>query len=1162
MAGVPRPFHLLTLLLGSALQALGYNIDVSLTTLFSSEINRQFGYQVLQIGKGSEARVVVGAPGEQNTTGAVYQCSMQSKTCQAIPLDGSSGVSHLGLTLASNPQGSQMIACGPGLAQQCDKNLYVSGLCYLLDAKLNKPQSIITGYQKCLKANVDLVFLFDGSASMKSDEFKDIKEFMIDAMEKLRNQTIHFAAVQFSQKTTLEFDFNDYIRDPNPRKLMANVTHANSITNTYKAIKFVVDKVLIPERGVRPGANKVIILITDGDATDNDNGIIEKAKEKGILRLVIGIGNNYNKTASRKFASTPASQFVKFLDSFEQLKDSFSDLRSKIYAIEGTSDSGSFHLELSSSGLSADLSQGRVILGAVGVNNWAGGLLEQQEDWTREELISTPLDRRDMQGAYMGYALKFLQHQQREFYAAGAPRYEHVGRVLLFEVNLTTTKWTLKQEIPGHQIGSYFGAVLCSVDVDNDGETDLLLIGAHLYFGGSGGRVYVYGWKQDELTPLGELQGNSGNPLGRFGAAIADLADINGDDFVDVAVGAPLEDETGVIYIYNGHGRTLHTEYSQRIEGASISPGLKFFGQSIHGKTDLSGDGLTDIAVGALGRVVVLRSRPIVTVATTGQFSPKEIQTKDVECLGNASSWKVAEVDLYICFSVTLATKSYQGPLSANLSFHLEIDRNRMKNRGVFKNHEKVTSGIQKLSLGSVCIPEKIYFLNCLEDYVSPVKVFVNLFFEYDGEPNQLNPRPFLNPQSSKTTIEVHFEKNCGTDDVCNADMQVRFHDLQSKELVVMPGQALHVVLEVENRGENAYYVTLHIPHIPGLSFRKSQVLESTAHTIMNCDGMVEGQDSKGLSCNISHPVYREKTKARIKLLFGILDKQSWGDNVTIEAVVRSNNEANETLDDNRNITRIPVQYPINIIVKSLDTSVHYVNFSSLDQENKTVTQSYEVTYRPMGAFPPPSLTAFVKVPSRILPGLEWEVNSVQTDPSVICQPVEMDQKVSEEMYDDRNHIQLTKICAVDKYDIYQCDLGQINSSYIQITGVVYATRRTELPSRTTFCTSLWLSFDTRRYNNYHKTEFKSQVMTEVEIIVAMNYLPIIIGSGIGGLVLLVLIIVLLYKCGFFKRNYKEKMEFQGNDSLEDNPESNEEDDKEKESNGIADPLNTEAESK
>lgn len=43
-----------------------------------------------------------------------------------------------------------------------------------------------------------------------------------------------------------------------------------------------------------------------------------------------------------------------------------------------------------------------MILGAVGVNNWAGGLLEQEEDLTSEKLISTPLVRRDMQGAYLG----------------------------------------------------------------------------------------------------------------------------------------------------------------------------------------------------------------------------------------------------------------------------------------------------------------------------------------------------------------------------------------------------------------------------------------------------------------------------------------------------------------------------------------------------------------------------------------------------------------------------------------------------------------------------------------------------------------------------------------------------------------------------------------
>jgi hypothetical protein len=40
------------------------------------------------------------------------------------------------------------------------------------------------------------------------------------------------------------------------------------------------------------------------------------------------------------------------------------------------------------------------------------------------------------------------------------------------------------------QIGSYFGAALCSVDVDSDGSTDLILIGApHYYEQTQGGQV-------------------------------------------------------------------------------------------------------------------------------------------------------------------------------------------------------------------------------------------------------------------------------------------------------------------------------------------------------------------------------------------------------------------------------------------------------------------------------------------------------------------------------------------------------------------------------------------------------------------------------------------------------------------------------------------------
>ncbi|XP_054848789.1 integrin alpha-L [Eublepharis macularius] len=1169
MAGLPLRFHFLTLVIGSTLQgpspSLGYNINTSpsAATLFSSNTSTQFGYEVLQIGEGPEARIIIGAPGEQNSTGHVYQCTMQSEECQDIPLAGGSGVSHLGMTLASNSQRSKMIVCGPGVAQHCDKNIFMSGICYLFDAQLQEPKNIITGYQECLKGNVDLVFLFDGSESLKSEEFNLIKQFMIDVMEKLRNSTIKFAAVQFSYDISIEFDFNNYTNNPNPRDLLANVAHKKSTTNTFKAIKFVAEKVFVPKRGTREGANRVMVIITDGDATDSDNGGVKIAKAKKILRFIIGIGSYFPKDVSQakiaKIASKPTERFLRVLTSFENLKDSFNEIQGKIYDIEDTSDSASFYLEMSSSGFSADISQGRVVLGAVGANNWAGGLLEQQEGLTQEKFINVSSAREEMKAAYLGYALKFLQHQKRELYAVGAPRYQHVGRVLVFEVNPSINNWTLQQEIPGEQIGSYFGAVLCSVDVDSNGETDLLLVGAPMYFKDTrGGRVYVYGWAQDDLALLGELQGDLEYPLGRFGAAIADLADINGDGLTDVAVGAPLEDgENGVVYIYNGNEKTVQMHYSQKIKGANISPGLKYFGRSIHGKTDLSQDGLTDIAVGALGKAVVLCSRPIVTVAPTVQFWPQEIPVKEVECLGNASSWKAVRISLNICFNTSLATEHYKGLLSANLSFHLEIDRNRMKNRGVFGNGKKVKEGTQIISLGSVCIQETIHIPNCLEDYISDIKVFVNFSLNDDSNQNKRDLGPILNPLSNTTTVEIPFEKNCGEDEVCEADLRVLFHASGSENLLLSSAFVLKVVLELENLGEDAYHAVLHLFHVPGLSFRKASVRNPKALIILNCDGIPVSQGLKNLVCNVSHPIYRENTKALIELWFDVLENSTWGDNVEMEAYVSSNNEKNDTLHDNKATRRIPVQYPINIIVKGLETSVQYINFSSVHQENKTVMHSYEVKNIPWGAFPPAAVTVFVKVPTTFPAGLIWEVDSVRAEDSAICELVQMDNStVKTNAIKDRPH--LIEQCAVDKYHIYQCSLGQIQSSVISVTGTVYATSKIERFSQSSFCTASWLTFDTRRYSNQYGTQYaQSQVTTKVDMIFVMDYLPIIIGSAIGGLFLLILIIVGLYKCGFFKRNYKDKMDHEGEAENVFQPEGNPEDDE-----GKVVPLNGEAESK
>lgn len=71
---------------------------------------------------------------------------------------------------------------------------------------------------------------------------------------------------------------------------------------------------------------------------------------------------------------------------------------------------------------------------------------------------------------------------------------------------------------------------------------------------------------------VSELQGDPGYPLGRFGAAITALADINGDRLMDVAVGAPLE-EQGAVYIFNGwHGRLSPRPSQVRYPSCQLKP--------------------------------------------------------------------------------------------------------------------------------------------------------------------------------------------------------------------------------------------------------------------------------------------------------------------------------------------------------------------------------------------------------------------------------------------------------------------------------------------------------------------------------------------------------------------------------------------------------------
>ncbi|XP_013360308.1 PREDICTED: integrin alpha-L [Chinchilla lanigera] len=1102
--------------------ASSYNLDVKEARNFSfPPAGRHFGYRVLQVGNG----VVVGAPGEGNSIGTLYRCEFHKGACLPVSLSGFNYTSkYLGMTLATDPTGGSILACDAGLSRTCDQNTYLSGLCYLFPQNLGGP--VLRGrpgYQECIKGNVDLVFLFDGSMSLQQDEFQKIVDFMKDVMRKLSNSSYQFAAVQFSTNSKTEFTFSDYVKSKDPDVLLANVQHMRLLTNTFGAINYVVTEVFREDRGARPDATKVLIIITDGEATDTGN--VDRASD--IVRYIIGIGKHFknpqNQQELHKFASKPTEDFVKILDTFEKLKDLFTELQKKIYLIEGTSKHNlTFDMELSSSGISADIHKGRAVVGAAGAKDWTGGFIDLNEDLQDRAFIGY----KSQTAGYLGYTVAWLPSQgPTSLVAAGAPRYQHVGQVLLFRELRDTGNWTQIQEINGIQIGSYFGGELCGLDMDQDGETELLLIGAPLFYGEQrGGRVFIYQKKQLEFEAVSELQGLPGYPLGRFGAAITALTDINGDGLMDVAVGAPLE-EQGAVYIFNGQHGAPRLQLSQRIDGTQVRSGIRWFGRSIHGVKDLDGDSLTDVAVGAEGQMIVLRSRPVVDVITRMYFFPLEIPVHEVECSYSASPRKKEGVNVTVCFQLKSLTRQFKGRLVTNLTYTLQLDGHRSRSRGLFPGGRPELTGTVGVSEDESCRQFWFHFPVCIQDLISPINISLNFSLgekeetTWHKDTDSPDMWPILRPSPHSETKEIPFEKNCGEDKKCEADLKLSLSPARPGALRLTPSSSLVVEWTLSNSGEDAYWVHLGLAFPQGLSFRKVEMLKPHTQMPVSCQELPEGPEllTKSLLCNVSSPIFKAGTSVGIQVMFNTLLNSSWGDFVKLDTTVSCENENASLLEDNSAATSIPVLYPVNILVEEQENSTLYISFTPKGPKTHQIKHIYQVRVQPsVHDHDLPSLEAVVRVPP---PRGAQPVShswSVRMEPPVACR--------REDLRPPPNG---SEPCLPGAE--IRCPLVFRPEILIQVEATVELMGDIEASSMLGLCSSLSISFNSsRHFHLYGSNASLAQILTKVDVVYEKEMLYLYVLSGTGGLLLLLIIFLVLYKVGFFKRNLKEKMEADG----------------------------------
>uniref|UniRef100_A0A8C3UTI7 VWFA domain-containing protein n=1 Tax=Catharus ustulatus TaxID=91951 RepID=A0A8C3UTI7_CATUS len=505
----------------------------------------------------------------------------------------------------------------------CGANVHLSG--FLV--------TVVTQWSlaECPPLSMDIALLVDGSGSIVPRDFQTMLRFLAEVMRRFRGSD--FSLVQYSYAFRVHFSFRDFRRSRDPVRLLAGVRQLTGTTRTASAIKFV-ENMFVSSAGARPDARRILVVVTDGEKTDDRleySDVIPAAERMAVTRYAIGVGQAFSSPWAQQeldaIASAPPGEHVFRVDNFDALARIHTQLQEKIFAIEGThsAHSSSFQLEMAQEGFSAALTPAGPVLGAVGAFDWSGGAFVYGGGGAATFVNGTHLgtpgahlgDGEDARDAYLGYSAAVVPLGRTWGLALGAPRYAHLGRVLVLQPGST---WTVRAAANGTQVrvGHLGGAPVAPGGVTCGGSPvtpggvtwggSPVAPGGVTWAGSPGGvsPVPPVPPQSAHLSCALSLRGSPGQPLGRFGASLAHLGDLDGDRCAEVAVGAPLEDDgRGAVYLFRGAPGGLRAEGVQRIPGSAFPSQPRFFGRSLSGGRDLSGDHLPDLAVGARGQVLL-----------------------------------------------------------------------------------------------------------------------------------------------------------------------------------------------------------------------------------------------------------------------------------------------------------------------------------------------------------------------------------------------------------------------------------------------------------------------------------------------------------------------------------------------------------------------------
>nr|XP_057931340.1 integrin alpha-11 isoform X2 [Doryrhamphus excisus] len=1149
-----------------------FNFNTKHLKIFSGSENSQFGYTVQQHQAGGQQWLLVGAPLEytgKQQTGDVFRCPLDkgnSTNCSPLNLGRLSleNVSEkkdgmrLGITLSSDPQDSSFVTCGPLWSHECGSFLYSTGICIRVEQNFQMSDTIAPAFQRC-ETFMDLVIVVDGSNSIYP--WSDVRDFVTNILNKfnISPQQTQVGVVQYGSKVVHEFRLGEYQTSEEVLEAARSIQQRGG-EETRTALAIDVARSQAFQSGGRPGAHKVMIVITDGESHDSPQLVdaVTASERDNITLYAIAVLGYYNRRGINpeaflneiKFiASDPdESHFFNVTDE-AALKDIVDALGERIFSLEGTSSLGQgFGLQMAQAGFSSHVVQDGILLGAVGAYNWNGAVLKQakhQKVVPPKSAYSNEFpEELQNHGAYLGYSLgSLLSSGGSQVFVAGAPRFNHSGKVITFTLD-NNGNMTILQALLGEQIGSYFGSVLLTMDVDRDGQSDILLVAAPMYcsHGWEGGKVYIYtATPQAPLVLQGVLLPDVSDNS-RLGSALAQISDMNADGFNELAVGAPLEDDhQGAVYIYSGHKKGIRQRYKQRLSAASISAGLNYFGRSIHAVLDANDDGLVDLAVGALGAAVVMWSQEVVRLQATLTFEPEKVNVFDKHCWrGNKL---VSCMSAIICLHLNSTTSSRIDEVA--VWFTLTLYENRFPPRALLDPVDRHQPKTLFVRTGSSQCQRLGFTVQDTMDYGRPIPVTLEsgLWKSDDG--------PVLDPDSPNILkTELPFWNGCVQEDACVPDLNIRSStDLmdakqfcRSKEgaswslcnqqvtmkehVFVVESRRRRVLLsaQMQNTGESAYRTSINVTSSENLVF-SSLLVKDQSDIQIECLAVDPLTNQR--KCNVNAPFMKSSSQVSFRVEFEF-SHFVFLDHLRIIVVTSSEGE-DAFPKDNDNDIILPLKYQTDLLFTTDQSPIRFEIHSTQDEDT---LPSFNMSFYIQNTawFPVRDILFTADTWATSLQGNRLlsisECSVEQAVAACVLPPAAAANQVTAE---DLSH--LTQMNQSNSGNMtVQCRLDIPASKQVKatLTGTLHRpVLQAVIFKSLEVLVSASIRLEPSASYFLREEQPVRQMIMELRKNQDADALParLVLGSSVGGLLLLALLVLALWKLGFFNRNRKSQRE-------------------------------------